>query len=134
MKLPKEQQKIMNEIFDMLEISNTAMRWKISIPRRFLCAVKVYTLDDIKLIDYLNEVSIELSASETTLSSSQINTICVLFGKRKIIDKEKNRITLNFKYAPLLIYMIANSIQPISFTIETKPRRPLKYLRYIDDE
>lgn len=133
MKLNKDQQKIMNWIFDMLEVSNQAMKFGIFLPHGFLEKVQNYTLDDPKLTDYLNKVSIELSASEYSLKNSKTNTICVLFDTRKTIDREKNKMTINYKYAPIFISMIINSTQPFIFTIETKERSSLKYLRYIGE-
>lgn len=134
MKLNKEQQKIMNGIFDMLEVSNQAMKWGIFLPHGFLEKVQNYNLKNQKLTDYLGEISIELSASEYSLiNAKQSNTICILFDKRKSINKEKNQMTINYKYAPILISMIINAIQPFVFTIETKKRSSLKYLRYIGE-
>lgn len=133
MKLNKEQQKIMDGIFDMLGVSNQAMKFGIFLPHGFLEKVQNHTLDDPKLTDYLNKVSIELSASEYSLKNSKTNTIYVLFDTRKTINREKNKMTINYKHAPTFISMIINSTQPFVFTVETKKRSHLKYLRYIGE-
>lgn len=116
MKLNKEQQKIMDEIFNMLSISSSIMEWEITIPVGFS------EHKNQNNSEYLKNTFIEL-IGQGRYSKGEDRTCCkILFGEKKVLFKDKQEIVLNYKYASIILTMILNYINAIAFTITTREK------------
>lgn len=120
MKLNKEHQKIMDEIFNILNTTRHAMKWEIIIPLGFLEKDQYANLYSTETINYLENAFLKLTAIEDPFTKpNQKKIIQISFGKKTIANKAEKKITINFKYAPLLLSIILNSIDSTMLTIKT---------------
>ncbi len=131
MKLNKEQQKIMDDIFDILDTTCHAMKWEIIIPLGFLEKNQYTNLYSTETINYLENAFLKLTAIEDPFTKpNQKKIIQISFGKKTIANKEEKKIIINFKYAPLLLSIILSSIDSTMLTIKTTQ---LSYITNIYD-
>lgn len=131
MKLNKEQQKIMDDIFDILDTTCHAMKWEIIIPLGFLEKNQYTNLYSTETINYLENAFLKLTAIEDPFTKpNQKKIIQISFGEKTIANKEEKKIIINFKYAPLLLSIILSSIDPTMLTIKTTQ---LSYITNIYD-
>lgn len=131
MRLNKEDHKMMRDIFQLLDTTCHAMKWDITLPLGFLEKNQYIDLHSEETTNYLNKAVITISAvEEPFMKPDYKKTITISFGKRKLIQKKDKKIIVNFKYAPILLPIILNSIDSTMLTIETEK---LSYITNIHD-
>lgn len=137
MMLPKDEQKIMEDIFKILDTTYKAMKWEIILPIGFFKKTSQDLKNGIEM-NSLKEFFIELSVIEYAFSKPyDKKTIKVFFGKRKIIQEENQELTVHYKYASKLLSIITNSTYPLMFTVQTREcslQKKLKVTKKADYE
>lgn len=89
MRLNKEDHKMMDDIFQLLDTTCHAMKWEIILPLGFLEKNQYIDLHSEETTNYLNKAVITISAvEEPFMKPDYKKTITISFGKRKFIQKK----------------------------------------------